>query len=687
MATSAVDPTPLPRPLPDGVQALLPGANAGPTSLAPSKMELQDASQEHNLPQQQQQVQQPIVISGDISSRKELVGMQTLGGTPVAATTSEDGHSCPPIMEKHTWAMEDSSEPTVPAARMAGDNHDRSHGHDRASPSSSLSSTSAAVGTSFNNTSLPSVSAPPCERSGANVFNILLLGETQAGKSTFVQAVKQYANPSHVIEKDTIGDGNTSKTKVVHQSCIDTRYPVHEVLLGTPSPPEAELSSFTVVDADAILDENKDNWEDYEEALNCRKKKLHRCGDPKEQEMHHIHLFDTPGLDDTNGEDEIHIASIIKSLKTAGSIHLVLVIVGVSAFTPGFQSALQCYMDVFPKFQGIIAFVHTKFDYVDLHPLRKDKLTGMDERMKKLHEIMGRSNCKHFVINCDFEATKPIRRCITQNTIREILMEAKSNLPVSISTETVRKTPKMKAIDRIIISKYNAILAATANTLKTKDVEQSAVLDRIIQLDTKLDMILATESEMSAYIKTHDTTDYIFIDELDFNERWRLVDFDRRHTLSLPSQIYTIHRVTMVQEHIYIKRTRGGEGEKSWAIDFKRKAHKKGVLHAKFYTTSAEMFRVEIMDAQEKLTAAQRDRPEAIQELKGFTENNARLLQEIDVLRQRNKRASCMIAKAREPSVDLAQFEASVARGTYSGDHAETAELMEERYLAAISKT
>ncbi|KAF8978741.1 hypothetical protein BGZ52_005619 [Haplosporangium bisporale] len=243
----------------------------------------------------------------------------------------------------------------------------------------------------------------------------------------------------------------------------------------------------------------------------------------------------------------------------------------------------------------------------------------------------------------------------------------------------------MKAIDRIIISKYNAILAATTNTLKTKDVEQSAVLDRIVQLDTKLDMILATESIMSAYIKTHDTTEYVFIDELDFNERWRLVDLKLRHTLWFLSQIYTIRRVTILQEHIYIKRTRGGEGEKFWEIDFKRKAHKKGVLHAKFYTTSAERSKVEIMDAQEKLTAAQRDHPRAIQELKRFTENNARLLQEIDILRQRNKRATDMIAKASEPSVTLAQFEASVASGVYSGDHAEVAELIDVRHRVAIS--
>ncbi|KAF9331133.1 hypothetical protein BG006_005992 [Podila minutissima] len=350
------------------------------------------------------------------------------------------------------------------------------------------------------------------------------------------------------------------------------------------------------------------DWEDYEGELDSRKKKkLHRCGDPKEQAMHHIHLFDTPGLNDTNGEDEVHIASIIKSLKTAGGIHLVLVIVGNTPLTHGFQSALECYMDVFPEFQGVIAFVHTKFDYVNLHPLRKDKVAGMDERKELLHKIMRRPTCKHFVIDCDFETTKPIRRCITQNIIRQILMEATTNLPVKIGTETVRKTPKMKTIDRIVINKYNAILTATNGTLRTKNAEQSTAMARVVELHKSMNRIQATESEMSGYIKTHDTTEYIFLDELDFDQHCDLFDIDRLHTMVFPSQEHTIRRVITTQEHIYTKRTRGGEGEKFWEIDSKRKAYKNGVLHAKFYTTAAEKFRNDIAVAWEKIATAKCD--------------------------------------------------------------------------------
>ncbi|KAK3838873.1 MAG: hypothetical protein J3R72DRAFT_448090 [Linnemannia gamsii] len=525
-----------------------------------------------------------------------------------------------------------------------------------------------------------SVPVPPCRRSDANVFNVLLLGETQVGKSNFAQAVKQYANPNHVIEKDTIGNGNTSKTKNVHRYCVNTQYPEYEVLLETQS---KDGASYTSINVDAILDENKADWEDYEDALNNRKTKLRMRDGSGKQEIHHIHLFDTPGLNNTNGQDEVHIASIIKSLQTAGSIHLVLVIVGNSPFTPGFQSALECYMEVFPEFQGVIAFVHTKFDYVNLHPLRRDKISGMEERKRKLYEIMGRPHYKHFVIDCDFEVIKPIRRCITQNTIREILMEAKTNLPVSVETETVCKTPKMKAIDGIVINKYNAILIATTETMNS---EQSAAMSRIVQLDTRLNRIQATESEMSDYIYTHNTTEYIFIDERSFDQPWSIVDLDRHHSMSLPSQEYTIYRVHISQQHTYIKRTIGGEGDKFWGIEFTRKAYKHGVLRAKFYTTSAEKFRHQIEDAWKKLNAAQRDYPGAIEDLKEFMADKKRLFQEIGVLRQRNKLATDMIAKAREPLMKLAQFEALVAIGTYFKGDAEVVEMIEARYLAVVSK-
>jgi len=44
-------------------------------------------------------------------------------------------------------------------------------------------------------------------------YSVLLLGKTQAGKSTFVQFVKNYMDPQHDIDWRKIGSGIKSMTK------------------------------------------------------------------------------------------------------------------------------------------------------------------------------------------------------------------------------------------------------------------------------------------------------------------------------------------------------------------------------------------------------------------------------------------------------------------------------------------
>ncbi|GJJ78106.1 hypothetical protein EMPS_10465 [Entomortierella parvispora] len=527
----------------------------------------------------------------------------------------------------------------------------------------------------------------PSNPSESKVCNVLILGETQAGKSTFVQAVKQYANPSHKIEKDTIGNGNVSMTKDVHISCVDMNYPLHEVLLETPPNPgnPTEPPSYSVVNIDALMEENMNDWEGYETSLDCRSNKtLHRCDVPEGEAMHHIHLFDTPGLNDTNGDDEVHIASIIKSLQDVGGIHLVLVIVGDGPFTEGSQSALKSYMEVFPKFQGIVTFVHTKFDYAKLHPLRKDKLESMNERKDILNSIMGRGSCRHIVIDCDFETTKPIRRYITLNTIRQILLQARTNLPVFMDAERVFKTSKMKTVDRIIYNKYRATLDAGNRTLESKNTLQGHALQDIAVLNTAINTIEATIVRELAYTKAVCTTEPVLIDEQAFPGVWRAIDWFRRKTLTFPAQAYPIRYLVITNDNMKIEGIRGGLGFNFCEIDFKRDAYRNGLLTAKYYTMSLERYKDDISRARERLDAAVRDRPMILQDLNDYKETNSSLLQEIKVLQQTSKLGTDMTAKAEEPSVSIARFLALVSSGVYSKDHAEAAIEIEKIYLQEV---
>ncbi|KAG0372051.1 hypothetical protein BGX24_000806 [Mortierella sp. AD032] len=514
--------------------------------------------------------------------------------------------------------------------------------------------------------------------------NILLIGETQAGKSTFVEAIGQYTNPKYAIDKTKIGRRTVSFTKEVTRTRVITDLPSYNVIeepkgvpIGAyPPPPKA-------INTDALMDEEK-SWEDYEERINGRRGLTLERVTPLPRTQHQFDLFDTPGLNDTNGEDEVHVNTIFRALKRLDKIHLVLVMVGPNPFTPSFQTALKCYMDVFPEFQGVIAFIHTKVDYTGLHPQRTDFHRKLEEKNSLLHEIMGRSNCQHFVIDCDFESTKPIRTSITLNTIRRILSLAPYNEPVSINKHSLHKTPKMMAMDRIIINKYSAMIEAIVMTLSTKDTLQGSILQQVYELKTKLNTLRAEKRDGEELLATYDTQELVMIHECRFDEQWRLVHINRPHQMIFPNQEHMIHKVALLQEATTVLRQKGGKGCTAWEIELQRKSFKDGVLHAKLYTNSADKYRLEISRRKTRAVCLQAEIPEAERRLSEFEKTHASQQREIDQLVEQNRRYTELLSLAKKNRLDPNVFERLVQQKAYVGESAENAVKVECMYLQIV---
>ncbi|KAF9375852.1 hypothetical protein BGX21_003678, partial [Mortierella sp. AD011] len=179
------------------------------------------------------------------------------------------------------------------------------------------------------------------------IFNVLLLGETQSGKSSFIESVKKYSDPDYIIDFSNIGSSVSSCTENVILSTTYTNLPIVQVVKRAPG------SSPTVIDLRSLIDGSPD-VDDFEDALNRNTFRIVQSSEsPK---LHQFNLIDTPGLNDTRGRDEEHIASIYKALRDAGDIHLVLVTIGTTPFNPGLQAAIKCYFDMFPEFHGLVAF-------------------------------------------------------------------------------------------------------------------------------------------------------------------------------------------------------------------------------------------------------------------------------------------------------------------------------------------
>jgi len=435
--------------------------------------------------------------------------------------------------------------------------------------------------------------APVAEQSR---YNILLLGETQAGKSTFIQAACRYASPDRKIDEELIGTGfGSCTTKVIHYP-IATNLPTSEVVDtsrfdGQGHHPKVENSMLSsTVDPDT-----------YEDALN-RRTPYKLLTDQTEDQPIPFHLYDTPGLNDTNGYDEVHVANIFDEMNRLGNIHLVLIVVGQGPFGTGFQNAIRCYLDVFPQFQDIMAIVHTKTDYLHLHMEDPTQFkANCTAKINRLHEIIGRSDFFHFWIDCDLLYNKPLRQCITLNLMQRILKIATLNQPLSFKSITMNKTPTMKAIDQLVEDKYGDLSRSLADILRLKGEIKGSLMSKMFQLSDAIARNESDQMNAKVFIRVHGTGDPMLMDQVSLTEQWQYIGAVRPGVVTLGEQTYPIDLLNVYHPGFDLDNEVGGEGSKLWSANYKRISFRNGEIYLRAYVRENNKYRWQIEEAGKKL--------------------------------------------------------------------------------------
>ncbi|KAG0343386.1 hypothetical protein BG005_002455 [Podila minutissima] len=108
---------------------------------------------------------------------------------------------------------------------------------------------------------------------------------------------------------------------------------------------------------------------------------------------------------------------------------------------------------------------------------------------------MGRTTFPHFKIDCEVYNKKPIRDCITQNTIRKILGLAILSQPINVLHTVIHKTRKMRNIDNILRDKFEATCILSEQILQFKNADEGELLaggfcneeTRIDKLDPRME--------------------------------------------------------------------------------------------------------------------------------------------------------------------------------------------------------
>lgn len=408
--------------------------------------------------------------------------------------------------------------------------------------------------------------------------------------------MRKYADPSEAIDTKAIGTGFLSHTEKVTPIEIFTDLP--EYYVEEKDVGRVNYGEFVT---------NMHNEYDYEDALNFRKGLETKKGPSRLKKKVKFNLIDTPGLNATDGNDEKHVQSIFRGLNKANIIHLILVVIGSGPFSQGLKDAIQAYVDMFPGFNGIFAFVHSHFDYKNFHPQRHVVSRAIDLRTESLHDIMGRKTFPHFKIDCDVYNKKPIRECITQNTIKKILELATFNQPIEMLQTVVNKTHKMRDIDNILRDKFEATSATIEKTLRFKDAEEGELLAQIFRHETTVHKLEARIKVLNEFFVRHnvDLLDILHKERCDMDGK--VNDQDNKIVIRYPwagELGFTIEHRDLLRHNVEVIKELGSAADikpwTSWKGEFTRTSSQNSVFHVKIYTTKSNLHQAEIAEKRKE---------------------------------------------------------------------------------------
>ncbi|KAG0023149.1 hypothetical protein BGZ81_008247, partial [Podila clonocystis] len=281
-------------------------------------------------------------------------------------------------------------------------------------------------------------------------YSVLIIGKTQAGKSTLIEHIKTYVSPGYVIDSSPIGHGNLSKTESTRPFYVKSNLPVYEVY---------RKDNGEVIDLDD-LPSKFDDEEDYRDILFSRERDVGLRQAPQDPsnpfDNIEFQFLDSLGLENADENDSSYAAMLIDKLIHIQIVNLIIVTESYkNLLTQEQQLHLEYFANVFKGLHSRIMFLHTHVDYANIHPTNSTHYRNMKMKNKALSKLFRRydnevsfdeDNFEEYPsLTIDLVSTKrPVITCLIRNTIREILMMA--TRPAVIFDTGIYNILRMRAI-------------------------------------------------------------------------------------------------------------------------------------------------------------------------------------------------------------------------------------------------
>lgn len=314
-------------------------------------------------------------------------------------------------------------------------------------------------------------------RDSLQAVQVLIVGESQQGKSTLIRQLNRYSDQPDI--DIGIGDGNVACTKVVGKYTIATKLTQHQ-LQNPDGRPIESLDYVALCDLDGT-----------------EAKVVPICQEPP-GELLNFNFIDTPGLDDSDGEDIELMAAIIGRLGELSHINAVIYVRNINKpFSKSFKQFFSYIQRSLPSLSAGMIIVHTCFtvqkvaefldDSKNLAALRRDAFKAATNL-----ELM------HFFMDNEPSKYSPLAVLESLNSCYKLLSHLSSQRPWPIAGLRLLKTANMENYDSQVINTLMELNLNLQQEWSAANAQKSANEQRVYsaQLEiTKLNKKLAASRE------------------------------------------------------------------------------------------------------------------------------------------------------------------------------------------------
>ncbi|KAF9586464.1 hypothetical protein BGW38_004541, partial [Lunasporangiospora selenospora] len=509
-------------------------------------------------------------------------------------------------------------------------------------------------------------------------LNVLVLGLTQSGKSALIKTIQGYFDPKRKVEYSKIGDGNKPCTENVDVCEFKSYIPEyglvytenqHRNIKGNPH--DEPRTNEGVVDVEGLLGVR--SLSKYQKNIDRQNVEVLMRG-PDLPNEYNFRIFDTPGLDGTEGNDVKSIAKILESLPAVQEIDLVIFTIDMN--NPKWlyaRRALEDYCNILLEMRGLFVFVHTKVEYEKLHPDSRD-YSDFAKRREELNHIMGRK-VRHFAIDSDFDEERPVLIYKRLADIRELLSLAKLNVPVTTSQMRLSKTKWMRQVDDIVL-RFATIpqVVMQQQTHPRFRIENEYAETTTEDIRAMLSKAKIDRREKLSELKSLDCNILELLDEVTSQESWRFLDVlsFTRASRSLETKRLECP-IDVIRENgdgYRVTRKEGGVGCNYRKVGIRRRAYRSGNYNAKLYAERRSRFKSSITILQDEVESLEMTIRELRIELeaRGAPTNSENTEAERGLLRNLET-----VTRARRETLHPNLFIAAAKAGVYEGDASDCA--------------